>query len=71
MTKKMCFHCNKLIEDPMDYNMIPLEIPYINLFLHKNCFKMMGGYDNMPIFLSQNSEKIYNYLHKIKEDRQK
>lgn len=62
MKNKLCFHCGLLIKDPLDYNMMPLDNPYVNLFLHKSCFKTVGGYENMAVFLTQNRDKCYNYL---------
>jgi hypothetical protein len=69
MRNQICFHCNKKIEDPLDYNLLPLDIPYINLFFHKNCFKMMGGYDNMRVYCTENLIKVYNELHRLNKER--
>jgi len=70
MSTKTCFHCNKRIEDPLDYNMMPVERPYLNLFFHKNCFKLVGGYNKMPIYLTENAlsvVKLVSTLNKAKQ----
>jgi hypothetical protein len=62
----------KKIEDPLDYNMLPLDIPYINLFFHKNCFKLMGGYDNMRVYCTENLKRVYNWsIDRNKERKNK
>jgi hypothetical protein len=60
MSNKICFHCTKDIVDPLDYNLYPLDIPYINLFFHKSCFRELGGYDKMPVYCTEHIEKVYN-----------
>lgn len=62
MVNQVCFHCLKRIEDPLDYNMMPLDNPYVNLFFHKSCFRTVGGYGNMALYLPQNVEKVYNWV---------
>lgn len=71
MRNQTCFHCSKLIEDPLDYNMMPVEKPYINLFFHKNCFKIIGGYGKMSVYLTLNGDNVLKLLSKLKEERQK
>jgi hypothetical protein len=62
MRSQTCFECSKKIEDPLDYNMMPLDNPYVNLFLHKSCFRGIGGYEGMSAYLTRNRNKVYNYL---------
>ena len=70
MTIRVCFECGKEIKDPLDYNIMPLDIPYVNLFLHKGCFRLVGGYGNMTVYLSENQKKVYNYsLDRNKEGK--
>lgn len=62
----------KKIEDPLDYNMYPLDIPYINLFFHKNCFRIIGGYEKLPVYCTENLKRVYNWsIDKNKERKTK
>ena len=49
---------------------MPLDIPYVNLFFHKSCFRTVGGYGNMALYLSQRQELCYTYcINKNKEGK--
>lgn len=57
---KRCFHCGNDI-NPADYKMYALDKPYVNLFFHKECFSLVGGYDGIEVYLTQKVEMVYNY----------
>lgn len=51
-----CPYCDLQFTDVLDYQMIPIERPYMNFFLHKDCYKKLGTELNQ--FISDNIEKI-------------
>jgi len=42
--------------------MFPLDIPYINLFFHKECFRLAGGYAGITVEVTQFPEMVYNSI---------
>ncbi|HAQ03056.1 TPA: hypothetical protein DCQ22_04150 [Candidatus Nomurabacteria bacterium] len=66
----ICFHCNEEIEDSQERTMLGLDVPYVNLFFHKNCFNLYVKSD-INLYLAQKSEIEYNrYIEcKIKKVR--
>jgi len=64
-----CFDCNKPIDDINDYKMVGIDIPYVNIFFHKSCFILIGGYGNIREYATQRSELVYNYLNNINKTR--
>jgi len=40
--------------------MYALDIPYVNLFFHKDCFLKLGGYGNIVLYVTENRKKVYN-----------
>lgn len=66
---KICFYCDKEIEDSERYQFLGIDVPYLNLFFHKEtCWKEVSG--NINSFLTSNVEKVYNYK-KIDENKRK
>jgi len=59
MANKLCFHCSSYITN-LDYKMYALDIPYVNLFFHKDCFLKLGGYGNIVLYVTENRKKVYN-----------
>ena len=58
----ICFHCEKEIEEGASYQMIGLDIPYINLYFHKpDCWTVVS-WENLNAYLALNLKKIYNYI---------
>jgi hypothetical protein len=57
----ICIYCNKEVIDDLFY--LGIDIPYINLKVHKGCWKANkdGG------FLRENKEKILNYINILNE----
>jgi len=44
----------------MDYRMVALERPYANLFFHKECYNILGNYDELIKFINENFDCIFN-----------
>lgn len=59
MKNLTCFHCEKDITDINDHIMYAIDNPYVNLFFHKNCWNMIGGYENILLYVTANIQKIY------------
>ena len=57
-----CFYCSKSIVIADNYFMFPLEVPYGNLFFHKECFSIANVNGNIVQYLNQNPQMLYNYL---------
>lgn len=58
-----CFHCGTEITDIKDRRMLGLDIPYVNLFFHRECFALNVAEDSNA-YIRKNEEKVYNYLKK-------
>jgi hypothetical protein len=69
MRHHICFDCNKAIEDVNDYKMVGIDVPYVNLFFHKSCFILIGGYGNIHEYATQRLEMVYNYIENINKIR--
>ena len=55
----LCFYCNKLIVG--EYYLLGLDIPYVNLWFHKECFKLV--LPKLLLYLTENAERCYNYKY--------
>jgi hypothetical protein len=60
--KHVCFECEKEINE-RPY-IIAIDVPYINLKFHKECFKKIRGSGNEQKYLEDNIKKIYEYAKK-------
>lgn len=56
--KAPCFHCGKSIEGHS--YIIGVDVPYINLRFHKECFKKVRGGDE-EAYLQKHIKEIYKY----------
>jgi len=56
--KKKCIKCWEVILPEEKKTIIPLDIPYVNLWVHKGCLLEI---ENLLEFLQKNYEKWYNY----------
>jgi hypothetical protein len=65
MKALICFECNKRIDNINDYKMYAIDRPYVNLFFHKSCFLLVGGYGNIAEYCCQKIELVYNYQYNI------
>ena len=54
----ICFICDEEILKDERRTMIAIEVPYINLYVHKDCHDKLL---DLSAFLTQNTEKIYNW----------
>lgn len=45
--------------------MIPLEKPYVNLFVHKSCYESV----DIRAYIYKNIEKILKYIEELNEKR--
>ena len=71
MKRQVCFDCNKAIEDVNDYKMVGIDVPYVNLFFHKSCFMLIGGYGNIHEYCTLHSNNISKYKEHINESKRK
>lgn len=62
---RICFYCGKEIAVGERYRLYPLDRPYANLFFHKEHFLLVEP--EIIQYLSQNPNKIYNYIESRKE----
>ena len=67
---RLCIKCEKKIDDA-DYKMIAVDVPYVNIYLHKVCYIEMGGYDRIVADFTENTALVYNYSSKLKYGRKK
>ena len=67
MRHHICFECTKAIEDVNDYKMVGIDVPYVNLFFHKSCFILIGGYGNISEYCTLNAQRCYNYAINMSE----
>lgn len=67
----ICFHCGKEIDAGDRYQMIGVEVPYVNLFFHKpTCWEAVG-WEKFHEYLALNVEKIYNYVENTAKKERK
>lgn len=63
----MCAECLKDIGGT-DYFMVAVEIPYSNVFFHKECYNKLLGevvdWDGLRVYLAENFETWYNIEEK-------
>ena len=67
---RICFDCGKPIT-VQDYRMVGLDIPYVNLFFHRDCLFRVGGYSGINVYLAENIVLCYNYIEKLSKNRKK
>lgn len=65
----ICFHCEKEIELVDKKRMVPIEVPYRNLWFHRDCYNLIK--EKEELYLTQNAEKCYNYSEKQLKNKQK
>lgn len=46
-----------------------LEVPYVNLFFHRECLVEIEKNGDFYAYLTENAERIYNNSRKISQDR--
>ena len=63
-----CFSCGKKINIEDSKRMVPLEKPYINLFFHLDCYKLIP---DMVIYLTENIKRVYNTKYNKKKIEKK
>jgi hypothetical protein len=56
-----CFVCDKEILDSEDSYMVAIEIPYGNLFMHRNEYKQIES--TLSEYLTERIEKVYSYIN--------
>jgi len=62
---KICFKCEKVIKEEEPIFMYAIDIPYVNLWFHKECFKEIE--DTTEEYLLSNYDKLNEFvleLHK-------
>jgi len=58
---KYCFHCDKeIFPDEMKF-MLGIDIPYINLFFHRSCYKSI---DNIQDYILERVDKLIKIAEK-------
>jgi len=61
---KTCFKCEKEFLPEERIFFLALEKPYVNLLFHHECYKEIKSEETQ--YLTQNAERVYNYLNKDK-----
>lgn len=61
--KLICFYCNEPIKD--EHRNIPLERPYVNLFMHRDCYDKFNQQD-VEIYLNEHIKEIRKYKERTK-----
>jgi hypothetical protein len=51
-----CPYCDLPFADLLDYHMVPVEKPYMNFFLHKDCYLKLGS--EIDVWIVDNIEKV-------------
>lgn len=65
-----CFYCSKEINSEHRKRLVPLEVPYGNLWFHRECYDIIKPEEEL--YLAQNSERCYTYLYKdVKRSKNK
>lgn len=59
----MCILCDLPVKDEDLIFYIGLDIPYVNILVHRACFK--ANKDNLNDVLALNVEKVYNYIREL------
>lgn len=58
-----CFYCHKEILPTDSKRMVGLDVPYVNLFFHTECLKLIP---DLLSYLTKNRELVYNYRENMK-----
>jgi len=65
---KYCFYCKQEIikdknitKDDVWYMMIPLDNPYINMFMHLSCYKSFDSWNSIIGYITKNFCDIIDY----------
>jgi hypothetical protein len=65
-----CFYCKKEIEEKDLKFMLAIEVPYCNLWFHRECYTVNVKPQEV-LYLAQNSEMIYTYTYKDGKNKKK
>lgn len=63
----MCIFCKEEVQNRNEEFWIGLDIPYLNLITHKQCFRQHKH--NLNDILKQNSELIWEIFHGQKKNK--
>lgn len=55
----ICLVCKKEVLKDQDKFMVGLDIPYVNLWFHRECYRQIEN--DINNFVLQNIEMVYNY----------
>jgi hypothetical protein len=61
---KLCFYCNEPMGEEHP-SIIGIDVPYINLPFHRDCFKKVYVYGDQK-YLHENKEKIFKWAKENK-----
>lgn len=62
MIRRVCHYCEKPFLEGEHQVYIPIERPYMNLILHRECYKIVSS--DLSQYLAINLEKCYNLWKK-------
>lgn len=71
MRKNRCPYCGKPIFLADDYYMYGIDIPYRNIFFHKECFKKIQNKEELHKILQDTTDLWYNIKDDSKRKRRK
>ena len=55
-----CFACEKEILETDKKQMVGLDVPYTNLWFHKDCYLHIS---DLNLYLPENIKKVYNWVN--------
>ena len=62
---KVCFKCEKEIEDEEPIFMYAIDIPYVNLWFHTECFKEIEN--TTEEYLLSNYDKLNDFVGNLRK----
>ena len=60
---KICFYCEKSIKEKEPMNMYAIDLPYMNLWFHRECYNLIE--DTTGDYILSNYDKLNEFLEKI------
>jgi hypothetical protein len=65
-----CILCEKEILPEEDKFYVPVDVPYVNIKIHRECL-ISKGYDYIIRYLTKNPEIVYNYIENRRKNGRK
>ncbi len=62
---KICFYCEKIIKEKEPIFMYAIDIPYVNLWFHKECYDIIEN--TTGDYILSNYDKLNEFMAKLDE----